>query len=113
MTASKIKFDIDCLDIVIARNCQLNCRGCITFSDHNLVKGYTKINDSLAWLEFWSSKLKPKTLHLFGGEPLMHPELLEWVKQTNKFFNQIIYYNSGCGGCIGIGLPPKPVTTCG
>ena len=90
MTASEIKFDIDCLDIVIARSCQLNCRGCITFSDHNRVKGYTRINDSLAWLEFWSQKLRPKTLHLFGGEPLMHPELLEWVKQTNKFFNHTI-----------------------
>lgn len=90
MTASKIKFDIDCLDIVIARSCQLNCRGCITFSDHNLVKGYTRINDSLTWLEFWSKKLRPKTLHLFGGEPLMHPELLEWIKQTSNFFMQTI-----------------------
>lgn len=90
MIASKIKFDIDCLDIVIARSCQLNCRGCITFSDHNLVKGYTRIHDSLAWLEFWSQKLRPKTLHLFGGEPLMHPELLEWIKHASNFFKQTI-----------------------
>lgn len=83
-------FNVDCLDIVIARNCQLNCRGCITFSDHNLVKGYTPVKDAEPWIEFWSKKLKPKTLHLFGGEPLMHPQLFDWVKLTNKFFKQTI-----------------------
>lgn len=83
-------FDVGYLDIVIARNCQLNCRGCITFSDHNLSKGYVKVEDAIPWLEIWSKRINPGTLHLFGGEPLMHPDLLNWVKITSKFFKKTI-----------------------
>lgn len=79
-------FEIEKLDIVITRSCQLNCGGCLTFSNHNLVKGHVDLAASLPWLEFWSSKLKPKTVHVFGGEPLMHPDWAGWVRTVAQLF---------------------------
>jgi len=79
-------FEIEKLDIVITRSCQLNCSGCLTFSNHNLVKGHVDLTASLPWLEFWSSKLKSKTVHVFGGEPLMHPDWSNWVRTVSTLF---------------------------
>lgn len=43
---------------------------------------------SLPWLEFWSSKLSAHTIHVFGGEPLMHPEFANWVRTVARLFRQ-------------------------
>ena len=81
-------FNVRNLDIVITRNCQLNCTGCLTFSDHNKVKGHTDLNTAMPWLEFWASKLNPQTLHIFGGEPLMNSEFPNWVKSVSALFSK-------------------------
>ena len=79
-------FDIENLDIVITRNCQLSCNGCLVFSDHKEVKEHLNPKDWDAQLSFWGSKLRPKNLILFGGEPLMNPFLKEWVYCVRKYF---------------------------
>ena len=76
------------LDIVVTRSCQLNCDGCLTFSNHNKVKGHTNLDTAIPWLEFWSQQLDPTTIHLFGGEPLMHPDFPNWVKTVSKLFSR-------------------------
>jgi hypothetical protein len=43
---------------------------------------------AIPWLEFWSQKLEPDTIHLFGGEPLMHPDFPNWVKTVSTMFFQ-------------------------
>lgn len=89
------------LDIVITRSCQLNCSGCLVFSDHNLVKGHTTVESAVPWLEFWSGILEPRVLHLFGGEPLMHPTFVEWVEIVKKYFGKYVNLNVQTNG-IGI-----------
>ena len=79
-------FDVSKLDIVITRTCQLNCAGCLTFSNHNRVKGHIELDTAKPWLEFWASKLKPETIHVFGGEPLMNPEFPTWVRTVAELF---------------------------
>jgi len=83
-------FEVDNLDIVITRNCQLACKGCLVFSDHREVKGHI---DPLEWrntIKWWGKKIKPKTIHLFGGEPLMNPWLEDWVMLTKMSFSKIM-----------------------
>ena len=67
------------LDIPIIRSCNLACKGCITHSDHKKIKGTVKVDESLEWLKFWSERLKPSSVTVFGGEPLLHPEFTKWV----------------------------------
>jgi len=76
------------LDIVITRSCQLDCDGCLVFSNHNAIKGHTLVEDSMTWLESWFSRLRPEVIHLFGGEPLMNPQFVDWVHVVNTFLIQ-------------------------
>ena len=85
-------FDVNNLDIVITRSCQLNCQGCLTFSNHNKVKGHVGSLTAIPWLMAWSKRIRPKQIHLFGGEPLMHPEFLPWVHNV---------YNAFCRNRVG------------
>lgn len=74
----KIKF----LDIPIIRSCNLGCGGCLTFSDSKKIKGLVNIEESQSWLDFWSKKLDPEAVTVFGGEPLLHPDFVNWCKEV-------------------------------
>jgi organic radical activating enzyme len=80
------KFKFKYLDIPIIRSCNLGCVGCITHSNHKNIRGVVKLEESLEWLEFWSKRLDPETITLFGGEPLLHPKFTEWAIAVRKFW---------------------------
>jgi len=61
------KIKIEHLDIPIIRSCNLACAGCMTHSNHKNIKGIVRIDESIDWLEFWSTKLQPNAITLFGG----------------------------------------------
>jgi sulfatase maturation enzyme AslB (radical SAM superfamily) len=89
----KIKFSH--LDIPIIRSCNLACKGCLTHSDHKNIKGIVKVTDSLEWLKFWAQKLRPETITLFGGEPLLHPDFADWAETVKAIFAQEPYPGTG------------------
>jgi len=81
---NKVKFKF--LDIPIIRSCNLGCGGCLTFSDSKRIKGLVKLEESLDWLEFWSERLDPEEVTVFGGEPLLHPQFLDWCLTLRRFW---------------------------
>jgi hypothetical protein len=50
--------------------------GCISLSDRQRdgVAAYTDIQD---WLQSWQQRITPTVLTIFGGEPCLHPDLLD------------------------------------
>ena len=82
MTKIPIKF----LDIPIIRSCNLSCGGCLTFSDNKKIKGLVNLDESHEWLKSWSEKLEPEAVTVFGGEPLLHPEFIEWCKAIRSYW---------------------------
>lgn len=81
---NKVKFKF--LDIPIIRSCNLNCGGCLTFSDNKRVKGLVNLSESAEWLENWASKLEPEAVTVFGGEPLLHPDFINWCKKVRELW---------------------------
>lgn len=79
-----IKFEH--LDLPIIRSCNLACVGCMTHSDHKNIKGTVRVEDSHEWLEFWSKRIAPESITLFGGEPLLHPEFANWVVAIKQYW---------------------------
>jgi hypothetical protein len=72
------------LDLFIAQTCNLSCSGCITFSDSRVVKGITRYNpDHLA---FWSQHIQPAYINMFGGEPLLNPDLELWLAGCSGYW---------------------------
>tara|TARA_R110002074_G_scaffold393612_1_gene580221 strand:- start:1560 stop:2438 length:879 start_codon:yes stop_codon:yes gene_type:complete len=76
--------DIPNLDMFIVQTCNLSCAGCQTFSDSKLVKGVTRYNND--YLEFWSSKIQPAYINMFGGEPLLNPDLEMWLDGCRQYW---------------------------
>jgi len=75
------------LDIEISEHCNLKCKGCLDFS--NLVRNKTFLDLN----QFRNNLFKLKELmwgvaiiHLQGGEPLLNPDFLEYVKITHEIF---------------------------
>jgi hypothetical protein len=57
-----------------------------------------------AWIEPWSRRIDPEKIILLGGEPLLHPELREWLLGIQQHFpesKRILYTN-------GLALARKP-----
>ena len=81
---NKVKFKF--LDIPIIRSCNLECGGCLTFSDSKKIKGLVNLDQSRPWLEHWASRLDPSAVTIFGGEPLLHPNFIGWCKQVRQLW---------------------------
>lgn len=79
-----MKHPVKHLDLVIIRSCQLACEGCCTFSDHDRVKGTVRLEDAEEWLKFWGERINPERVNLFGGEPLMHPQVVDWYLAARR-----------------------------
>jgi organic radical activating enzyme len=82
MNKVKVKF----LDIPIIRSCNLGCGGCLTFSDSKKIKGTVNLNESKDWLEHWAARLDPEAVTVFGGEPLLHPQFVDWCRELRRLW---------------------------
>jgi len=67
------------LDIMIAYSCNIACRGCISISDQkrNGIEPFERI---VADLDIWKNYIQPDVATIFGGEPCLHPRLLDISK---------------------------------
>ena len=66
------------LETMITQVCNLSCNGCTNYSDltHS---GYVKWNQGKAWLEPWFDILQISDFGIMGGEPLINPEVEDWM----------------------------------
>lgn len=98
------------LDVQLADNCNLNCKGCSHFS--NLFK-----EDSFCDLETYKRDLKrisEKTnlikLHILGGEPFLNKNINEYINYARSVFpdTEIVLYTNG----LLIPKQPQDVLNC-
>lgn len=80
----RVKFKF--LDIPIIRSCNLGCGGCLTFSDSKRIKGLVNLESSMDWLTEWAAKVEPEAVTIFGGEPLLHPQFVEWCRTVRRLW---------------------------
>ena len=71
-----MKQTINRLDIMVAYGCNVSCQGCISVSDINR-DGIAPLADIRSWIEHWKILIEPKVITVFGGEPCLHPDLVE------------------------------------
>lgn len=66
------------LETMITYNCNLSCQGCTNYSDYN-VSGMVPWEKAEEWLRAWQQKIDIPDFGIIGGEPLMHPDILQWI----------------------------------
>lgn len=80
-----VRHPVKYLEFMITTTCNLSCEGCDRFIEynHNWTADYEQI---IAEIKNWSRRLKPKNVALLGGEPLIHPEFYNILRETRKNF---------------------------
>ena len=73
-----VKPKLPFLETMVTQACNLSCLGCTNFADlpH---KGYIKWSDAKPNLEQWLTRIEIDDFGILGGEPLMNPEIEEWI----------------------------------
>lgn len=80
------KIDLKQLEIHISEICNLRCIGCTAFSDYAIDHQFESWQDNRILLERWSEKFNIHGVTIAGGEPLMHPELLDAIVDLRSIF---------------------------
>lgn len=66
------------LETMITYACNLSCNGCTNYSDYH-TKGYVPWAVGKKWIESWLYKVQLPDFGLIGGEPMLHPEVKQWI----------------------------------
>jgi len=84
------------VETMITQSCQLSCLGCTNYSDlkHS---GYVKWTDGKHDLEQWLEILDIPDFGIMGGEPLINPEVKQWLIGVRKLMpdSQIRFTTNG------------------
>lgn len=81
---------------MILRPCNLNCQGCTTFSDLRW-SGYQTWEQGREQITPWLSRLQFQAWGVMGGEPLMNPDLENWIRGIRSLMpdTQIRFVTNG------------------
>lgn len=71
-------FQLPFLEMMITNVCNLSCQGCTTFSDLDH-RGYKTWKQAHAELLPWTQRLDIQAFGFMGGEPLINPDVENWL----------------------------------
>lgn len=91
------KLNLPFLEVMVLRSCNLSCKGCTTFSDLKHQGDYGQWSQTKEWLEQWSQRLNIEAIGFMGGEPLIHPNIKDWIIGARQILpnSQIRFVTNG------------------
>ena len=72
-------YNLDYLEFYITNVCNLNCTNCNRCNNFNF-SGHSLWNEYQQDTEKWSKILNVKEIGILGGEPMLNPDFMIWVK---------------------------------
>lgn len=84
------------LEIFLTQHCNLSCQGCSASSPF-AKEQFASLNDFEISLQKLRSVLRPDRVTLLGGEPLLHPQIEDFIKiaRDARMFNKIMVTTNG------------------
>lgn len=74
---------VDRLQHALAEHCSLNCSGCMVYSPY-LEPKFSDFETFKKDIQKLSTVMKLNKFQFIGGEPLLHPELLEFIREVKR-----------------------------
>jgi len=71
------------LETMITQVCNLSCEGCTNYSDL-VQQGYVPWALGKDWLSAWMERIEIPDFGIMGGEPLINPQVREWLIGTRE-----------------------------
>jgi len=92
----KIKPTLPFLEVMATQACNLSCLGCTNYSDLPQ-KGYPSWSDIEPEISAWTEKLTIPDFGIIGGEPLLNPDIENWILGIRKVLpdSQIRFTTNG------------------
>jgi organic radical activating enzyme len=76
---------IDRLEFYITNVCNLTCSGCNRYNNYKFA-GHWTWADAEPILERWAEKIDIKHPVILGGEPLLNPDIVSWIKGIRRLW---------------------------
>lgn len=77
------------IEFYINNTCNLTCNNCNRFNNHHFT-GHQKWHDYSEIMAKWAQHIKINQVVIMGGEPLLNPTLIDWVKGLNSLWPQSV-----------------------
>lgn len=68
---------------MLSNSCTLSCSYCTNYSDYNM-KGVLEYSEFVQWADAWSKRLRFDCFGFIGGEPMIHPQLTEFIEYSRR-----------------------------
>ena len=75
------------IEFYITNVCNLTCEGCNRFNNYSFA-GWQRWTDYKADYEEWAKYVDIDKIVILGGEPLLNPDILDWVYGINRIFKR-------------------------
>jgi len=84
------------VETMITQVCNLSCLGCTNYSDL-VQQGYVPWATGKQWLTDWLERIDIPDFGIMGGEPLINPEVYQWLEGVRKLMpnTQIRFTTNG------------------
>lgn len=79
------KHKINQVEFYITNVCNLACPGCNRFNNYKF-RGYQKWADYAEVYQRWADELKIGSISILGGEPLLNPDILDWITGVHQLW---------------------------
>jgi uncharacterized Fe-S cluster-containing radical SAM superfamily protein len=73
------KFHLPFVEMMVTQFCNLSCVGCSNYADLKHT-GYVRWEDGKREIESWLPRMDIEDFGIMGGEPLINPELKQWIR---------------------------------
>jgi hypothetical protein len=75
------------IEVYITNVCNIACKNCNRFNNYNF-KGQQLWNDYQDIYTAWSKKIRLQKITILGGEPLMNPTVVDWIRGFNQLWDK-------------------------
>ena len=82
MTDDK-RIKLQCIEVYITNECNLTCSNCNRYNNYDF-RGHMDWRASEQAILTWGQRITADIITIIGGEPLMHPDLDQWVTLLKK-----------------------------
>lgn len=77
------RIKLQCIEVYVINECNLTCTNCNRYNNYDF-RGMFDWRDSENALLAWGQRITADIITIIGGEPLLHPELAQWVQLIRR-----------------------------
>jgi hypothetical protein len=75
------------IEFYITNVCNITCTNCNRYNNYDFA-GWQRWSDYETQYEAWAEKIRIQKITILGGEPLLNPTIVDWVRGLNRIWKK-------------------------